>query len=302
MKNAVLLKKMAGLSVDLPKYDESAPGIPLETPLIPKELQMYFRTPETAGKRKMHFFHNSYIMLFCLAGNRMIELDNKPCHIHPGEFLLIPPACHHTSNLPPNSGSTGGDFAILYASFQLSYEHPRLSQIIKQAFPLRMQEIRELRESLVFFLKWFQGDHLAEIRSAFAFGIFLMRILDRFTPRQERIHNYLDKDTLLLKRIQTCMYSRQNRRTKIQDIAKELGVSQSLLRQVFKRQVKISLGRHLQTRLMHRIGGMLRATDMPISEIAFRAGYKSEASMIRAYKRESGMTPRQARNILRRQK
>ena len=46
---------------------------------------------------------------------------------------------------------------------------------------------------------------------------------------------------------------------------------------------------------MHKIEPMLRSTDMSVSEIAAEMGYQTESSLIRAFKRESGMTPQQFR-------
>ena len=81
----------------------------------------------------------------------------------------------------------------------------------------------------------------------------------------------------------------------IREIARELGVSPSLLRLTFRKEMKVSLGRYIQTRIMHKIEPMLRSTDMSVSEIAAEMGYQTESSLIRAFKRESGMTPQQFR-------
>ena len=130
-----------------------------------------------------------------------------------------------------------------------------------------------------------------------------MRLLNRFTEQgKEQRTTYLNKNTLLLKKIQTYMQAHLNRHLPIADIARELGVSQSLLRLIFRKEMKMSLGYYILTRRMHKIDSLLRSTDMSLSEIAAETGYNSEASMIRVYKRESGMTPRKARKKLRMEK
>ena len=125
MKKIQPIQKLIDLSSHLPEYGETSPGIPLEPPLLPEELQFYYRTPQTNRKRILHFLHNKYIMLFCLFGNRQIEVDGKVYQIHSGEFLLIPPQANHTTNQPiPRLEHE--DFGILYASFLLPHSHTKI--------------------------------------------------------------------------------------------------------------------------------------------------------------------------------
>ena len=299
MKLNSSMRKLLELAGSLPEYVESTPGIPLEPPLLPEELQLYYRTPQTERNRILHFLHNKYIMLFCLFGNRQVEVDGKAYQIHSGEFLLIPPQAHHTTNQPiPRLEHE--DFGILYASFLLPHSHTKIEPLVKQVFPLKGAEIRLLLESVTHFRNCFEGDPLGALRSIYTFSLFLMRLLSRFTElEKEQRTTYLNKNTLLLKKVQTCMQAHQNNPLPIADIAHELGVSQSLLRLIFRKEMKMSLGRYIQTRRMQKINALLRSTDMSLSEIAVETGYNSEASMIRAFKRESGMTPRKAREIFR---
>ena len=293
------IRNLIDQSNGLPEYDESTPGVPLEPPLLPEELQFYYRSPRTRQNRKLYFLHNKYIMLFCLFGNRRIEVEGKDYLVHPGEFLLIPPQNSHTTNQPiPQQENE--DFGILYASFLLPHSQAKIEPIVKQTFPLKSAEIRILLESVTHFRHCFDGDPLGATSAVYTYSIFLMRLLNRFTEQgKEQRTTYLNKNTLLLKKVQTCIQAHQNTPLPIADIAHELGVSQSLLRLIFRKEMKMSLGHYILTRRMHKINALLRSTDMSLSEIAAETGYNSEASMIRAYKRESGMTPRKAREKLR---
>ena len=236
-------------------------------------------------------------MLFCIRGNRQIELDGKACRLHPNDFLLIPPACNHTNNMPPANPDMNQDYdyAILYASFLLPDCGKKLKSLVRQVFPLRYSEVRLLRKSTEQFLECYAGDNFAGMESAFSFGLFLMRLLERRFQAGQASRNYVDKNILLLERIQSYMFAHLRKGLTIREIARELGVSPSLLRLTFRKEMKVSLGRYIQTRIMHKFEPMLRSTDMSVSEIAVEMGYQTESSLIRAFKRESGMTPQQFR-------
>ena len=299
MKKTSTIRKLIDRSENLPDFSQSSPGLPLEPPLLPEALQFYYRTSSTETNRKMNFLHNKNIMLFCLSGNCQIEVEGKTYQLHSGEVLLIPSQNRHTiSRSIPHLGDEG--FNILYASFLITHSQTRMEPIVKQVFPLKTPEIKILLESVTCFLNCFDGDPLGATSAVYAYSIFLMRLLNRFTEQgKEQRTTYLNKNTLLLKKIQTYMQAHLNRHLPIADIARELGVSQSLLRLIFRKEMKMSLGHYILTRRMHKINALLRSTDMSLSEIAAETGYNSEASMIRAYKRESGMTPRKAREKLR---
>ena len=121
MKKQNQFMKLEDIAKKLPGYESSTPGFPLEPPLVPAELQFYFHSPRTERHTPIPFLHEKYIMLFCIRGNRQIELDGKACRLHPNDFLLIPPACNHTNNMPPANPDMNQDYdyAILYASFLL---------------------------------------------------------------------------------------------------------------------------------------------------------------------------------------
>ena len=297
MKKQNQFMKLEDIAKKLPGYESSTPGFPLEPPLVPAELQFYFHSPRTERHTPIHFLHEKYIMLFCIRGNRQIELDGKACRLHPNDFLLIPPACNHANNMPPTNPDMNQDYdyAILYASFLLPDCGKKLKSLVRQVFPLRYSEVRLLRKSTEQFLECYAGDNFAGMESAFSFGLFLMRLLERRFQAGQASRNYVDKNILLLERIQSYMFAHLRKGLTIREIARELGVSPSLLRLTFRKEMKVSLGRYIQTRIMHKIEPMLRSTDMSVSEIAAEMGYQTESSLIRAFKRESGMTPQQFR-------
>ena len=155
MKKQNQFMKLEDIAKKLPGYESSTPGFPLEPPLVPAELQFYFHSPRTERHTPIHFLHEKYIMLFCIRGNRQIELDGKACRLHPNDFLLIPPACNHTNNMPPANPDMNQDYdyAILYASFLLPDCGKKLKSLVRQVFPLRYSEVRLLRKSTEQFLE-----------------------------------------------------------------------------------------------------------------------------------------------------
>ncbi|MDN5852130.1 MAG: AraC family transcriptional regulator [Actinomycetia bacterium] len=85
----------------------------------------------------------------------------------------------------------------------------------------------------------------------------------------------------------------------VRDLAREAGVSESLLDERFRTVLGFAPIRYLTGWRMHVAEGLLLATDLGIAAVARRVGYDAEEAFSRAFKRTHGMPPSQWRTTRR---
>jgi AraC-like DNA-binding protein len=87
------------------------------------------------------------------------------------------------------------------------------------------------------------------------------------------------------------MQNRLNHRWTLEEIAREVGASRSVLTDRFARSVGIPPIQYLRRRRLARAADRLTHGQRSVAEIGFEAGYKSEAAFSRVFKREFGSSP-----------
>ena len=81
----------------------------------------------------------------------------------------------------------------------------------------------------------------------------------------------------------------------IEDIANEVGLSQSHFMKYFKQYTGQSFVNYLNDYRLSRAGGFLRTTGDTVTEIAGRCGFDNLSYFNRLFRRKYGMTPKEYR-------
>ena len=85
----------------------------------------------------------------------------------------------------------------------------------------------------------------------------------------------------------------------VERLASVSGVSQAHFARAFKQAFGLPPHRYLLTRRIERATALLRDTDLPITEIAFRTGWNSLGTFGRIFRDITGETPRTLRERMR---
>ena len=83
----------------------------------------------------------------------------------------------------------------------------------------------------------------------------------------------------------------------IQQIAKQLGISYSTFRKLFKEYTGISPALYQQDLKLQRAKELLRTTDMIIKEIAYKLNFDSPDYFSSKFKMKTGLKPSDFRNM-----
>ena len=92
-------------------------------------------------------------------------------------------------------------------------------------------------------------------------------------------------------------YMRENLENKItlSDVARDSGMSQSLLENKFRELFGVSAYSYLINLRMERAKSLLMETTLPVSDIGSRCGYENLFYFCNAFKKNTGMTPTEYR-------
>jgi AraC family transcriptional regulator len=77
----------------------------------------------------------------------------------------------------------------------------------------------------------------------------------------------------------------------VQELASAVHLSRAHLQRLFKRETGVHLSSVLAECRLQKAAELLSASDMPIKEIAYAAGYEHHSSFVRAFKQRFAETP-----------
>lgn len=87
------------------------------------------------------------------------------------------------------------------------------------------------------------------------------------------------------------IHGQLNRRWTLDDLAREIATSRSVLTERFARLIGVSPIEYHRRRRLERAAERLSHTNQPVASIAFEVGYGSEAAFSRSFKRSYGSSP-----------
>lgn len=128
-------------------------------------------------------------------------------------------------------------------------------------------------------------------------AVHILSILHRFATADDPGRQHIDET---VQRAQAMMLERYDQPCNVEDLARELGVGYSHLRQAFRTRVGISLKQyHLQLRLQ-KAQDFLANTGKSVKEIAELLGFDSPFHLSAQFKARTGFSPQPWRDRLRR--
>lgn len=83
----------------------------------------------------------------------------------------------------------------------------------------------------------------------------------------------------------------------LQDIARELEISQYYFSRLFRKSIGISPHRYIIQKRIEKVKQLLTNTQLPLAEIALECGFSSQSQMTMHFKKLTGTTPNKYRNF-----
>ncbi|MBS2039585.1 helix-turn-helix domain-containing protein [bacterium] len=122
-----------------------------------------------------------------------------------------------------------------------------------------------------------------------ALAVHLLRAYGEIDqPRNQRIQSL---NAFQLARIDQYLKDRLDKNLHVEDLAKEIGLSQFHFSRLFKNATGLTPFRHLTRLRMEKARRLLRNNEQSILEIGLEVGYQSASHFAEVFRRETGVTP-----------
>jgi len=251
---------------------------------IPTHILLFLRKTKMRLQQNAHQnrSHHRFVLVFNLATEGYVHVDNLTLPFKPGQSLLILPyQFHHFSQLASSK------LQWLFCSFEL--------QRTDFLEPLRNRVIHtgeQTQNTLTELLRPWQRPS-SEMR-AWQLQTNLLHLLVSLKADQQKTGagSLPETENNLLWTVNRLMSEWRGRPVVVADLAQTLGWSPSRLRVLFKEAAGIPLGSYIQNYRLNYAMSLLRTTDMPVAAIAEEAGFGSPQAFSRVFKKETGKPPR----------
>ncbi|HIS69269.1 MAG TPA: AraC family transcriptional regulator [Candidatus Gallacutalibacter stercoravium] len=250
--------------------------------------------------------HAQLELLYCAGGVVEVTVGASTRLLHPGELAVIFPDSVHSYRTPPQV--EGNRFLVSILPTQLA--GPYTNSLLKShpAYPFILSENlhRDVPYCMRALLRQskqknnFGGRETGALSDSAAeweriYSIYTQLILCRILPQLQLVDNTDGNFFDLTYRLVT--YVSQNFRSPLSlaSLARALNVSPFHLSHVFSERLHVGFNEYLNALRVARAQELLRGTDLPITQLAFDCGFESQRTFNRAFKEQTGQSPRQFR-------
>lgn len=232
--------------------------------------------------------HHRFVLLMSLRGAAGVNLDGVDRRLSPGHALLVFPFQFHFFLKPE-----GAELAWLVFTFD-SDTPEVLAPLRDNPVPLENDALSRLESLLDAYLRATPGTE-GETRLTAETLLQRMTRAHRVGPAKSVKKTGGSGVSSWLTHINQRLHDGATSEARIESLAKELGVSERLLRMRFQENFGVSLGVYIHHFQLNNAAGLLSRCDLPLGEIARRCGYTSQAAFSRAFKARTGLAPKDYR-------
>lgn len=235
-------------------------------------------------------FHEQIEVAYCIEGIVHVMIEGNTYDLYPGDAAVMFPNQHHKYSHPREEAPNGLYLAIFYPShvedFYTEFVHQEpVCPIVKQEhlpafFPEFMNQFYQVCKDRAD-LRMYKG--YAAVMSA--------HLLEAMELQTSSFSGRVDLTQTVL------AYVNQHFRERITvpGIAKELGISQSVLSRIFSEKIKVSFNTYVNDKRITYGKKLIKTTEYSIKEIRTLCGFQSERTFFRAFQNRMDMTPMEYR-------
>ncbi|MDR2980978.1 MAG: AraC family transcriptional regulator [Puniceicoccales bacterium] len=278
-------------------------GVRAEALCLPENVLLFYRDSFSNLQQQSleNRSHHRFVLFMVLETACSVSIDGVEYRLEPGQALLIFPYQFHIF-LNPDNGRMGW----LILTFETN--SPATLDVLKNRIVAldsdAYERIGKLLETYPKSNRKAISGNPTILRAALLLDLLRRRVSPVEVvgnPAEPRVPLESGKvqakegdaaGAVLLSRINHWLHARTGGIPLISDLAQSIGLSESLLRHRFRANFGISLGAYLHDFQLTRAARLLTQTSQTMTEIAVECGYGSLASFSRAFRTNTGSSPR----------
>jgi AraC-like DNA-binding protein len=235
--------------------------------------------------------HHRYVLLFNLMTEGTVNLDGIHWRLKTENALMVfPYQFHHFIDL--------ADTNLLWLFITFELELPTAMQAFRHRILTMDKRCHELLARII--KHYEKGSAERSNRRLTLDCAMLINNLREQVRHDVPTHmlegNVTGASNALIRGIQICLTSNAGSLQSVSDIARELNMSESNLRAVFRQQFNISLGVYIKNFRAHQAIQLMQNSKLSFTNIAFELGFTTLSSFSRFFANTIGVSPRQYRN------
>ena len=238
---------------------------------------------------------SSFELLFLLDGEAVFSQKDQQIDAHPDDVLLLSPFTPYTI-----SPVEGRPLRCLSIHFLLSPSY--LERVFDAMFhsrsglgvtPADPETIRRLMRTAL--NRWNKGASNAAALACAVLQTVLPELADEAFDPREAPYTYTRSQADLIDRAVRLASEGLEGPIRIQNLVRDLGVSESRLNKTFNDVLGIPPSRYFMNMKMRRVEELVGQSDRTMEEISSSMGFSSAFHLSRAYKDTFGVSPSQYR-------
>lgn len=248
------------------------------------------RQPRTAGRYPRragpHLIRRFSLNVSIRAAAEML-IEGRQLGIPEGHGLLVFPfQAHNITRFEPVES-----FSWMFTTFDMpeSGHIEPLRNCVVAFEPLDWEIIGHATDVMA---AWHRGERARAAELPHWLGLLLERAVTRArqTGRAETPVQ-LDVGDDVAHRACRWIYDHLAEDLRTETIARQMSLSESHMRRVFREEIGMSLGEFVRNARIHRAASLLHSTSLPVGALAQRCGYESPFTFSRAFKNAVGVSP-----------
>ena len=266
----------------------SVPPIPR---LFPQNLRISFQHFCSPKGKMRSMYHKNLVLKVHLKGTSTGIVDGTTYIFTPGTAMLVFPfqqhwILHTGSPENPEEMQERMLFNFFLPPDELKVLLPlkdRVFTLEKPDYPLllefagRLQSTSEAEQSVCPYL----------------LNLFLFRCLARVSPHEQKM--LPDNEPTIVQTIFNYIRNQYKKNPTVAMMASELKISETRLRQLIRRETRLSPGELIRSLRLQQAGELLCFTDRKIGEISRQCGFPNPFAFSRSFRQKYGMPPRRFR-------
>ena len=225
--------------------------------------------------------HHRHVLAFNLKTEGHVHIDHLSWTLAPGQAVLIfPYQFHHYSGLAAES------LQWLFCTFEIE-SSDFLGQLRDQVIHVSKAS-RGVLERLLPAWHESAGEYGADILQPMLLELLLQLKRDIKASAPSTTEHARNS---LVRTVHEILSQHPGKFLQVGDLARELGLSESRLRVLFREVAGIPLGAYIQNHRMNRAMSLLKNTDLRLYDVALKCGFGSPQAFSRTFKMELGITP-----------